>query len=164
MEPALIAAVVIPTIIGTAWAIYMIVHVTRECLRIRRDYNQRRAELNVISEAFSAEVRKLILEHRQQYQQQYHEELNFENNKKLLEDDNNGWMTEPFVNTTEENCSICVSDLKEDCIITKCFHKFHLECIKEWESVSQKTKLSFLCPLCKQDLYEELNLEIEGLL
>ena len=70
------------------------------------------------------------------------------------------WITDIFVNTTDEQCVICLNSLKENTILVKCHHKFHLNCIKKWELVSSKEDNPFLCPLCNQNLYSEINGDI----
>ena len=63
-------------------------------------------------------------------------------------------MTEPFTNTTDENCVICLCELDQDCIMTKCYHKFHLHCIQTWEKVSHEKRHDFSCPSCKHNLFQ----------
>lgn len=51
------------------------------------------------------------------------------------------------------NCSICLGDIKsEDQAETKCGHKFHKDCIKEWLG---KGTMGKNCPLCRQSIHKD---------
>lgn len=152
MHPTLLASIIISSIIGACYVIYLIVYIIKECSRINRESTMNMREVAAISE----ELRRLIAQHDLGDQP-----VNFESEEfgLMLNDVNSekGWMTEPFKNTTEEDCVVCMNTLTQDCIATRCFHKFHLECIKKWEFVSRKLKNDFVCPICKQKLYEKVN-------
>lgn len=166
MDTGLLATIIVCVIIGVSWGIYVIMHVTRRCLTINREHRERMRELN----RFSEQVRRFIQQHeeRERLNQQNRRECdnNSEHvnwNEITLEPNNtSSWMTEPFDNTTDENCVICLNELTSNCIMTKCYHKFHLKCIKTWEKVSHEShelhekNCKFSCPCCKQNLYEEL--------
>ena len=153
MEPALLAAIIIPSIIGGLWVIYMFVHTIRRCIEINREYAIRTQRLD--------EIRRMIHQYddRREFREQFREQLRkFRESRKSEGEmlDNEGWMTDPFDNTTDDECVVCLNALDKNCIMTKCYHKFHNDCIKKWEIVSKKSNAEFVCPICKQLLYQSL--------
>lgn len=99
------------------------------------------------------------------------------------ESDSSEWMTSVFTNTkknngedstvtvnnvtdvtniTNEYCSICSDSLNDGCIMTRCYHKFHYNCIKNWELTCKKKKTPFLCPICSHNLYQQLKLIVDN--
>jgi len=52
-------------------------------------------------------------------------------------------------------CSICLEELfngsKSECVMTKCLHVFHKECIFQWLKSCFSHESSLTCPLCRND-------------
>lgn len=45
-----------------------------------------------------------------------------------------------------ESCIICLEDIDCDFYITKCNHKFHLNCLNKWYKYKNN------CPICRSDI------------
>ena len=65
-----------------------------------------------------------------------------------------------------DNCSICLEEIKENEIVTKleCNHVFHEECINEWANVSGKQRqdnMIWECPLCRYTIRSDNPMEME---
>ena len=50
---------------------------------------------------------------------------------------------------TEDKCSICMENIKGECYITPCNHKYHKECIDKWKERNNT------CPMCRFKICEE---------
>ena len=50
---------------------------------------------------------------------------------------------------TEDKCSICMENIKGECYITPCNHKYHEECIDKWKERNNT------CPMCREKICEE---------
>jgi len=48
-----------------------------------------------------------------------------------------------YIMSGEETCAICLNNITNDIFISKCNHKFHNNCIKEW------CKKNNSCPSCR---------------
>ena len=58
------------------------------------------------------------------------------------------------------NCSICLEDCKANhqdpnCVLLKCKHTFHIDCIKNWILSGQPNNIR--CPLCREELLNNEN-------
>jgi len=152
---AILAAIIIPSLVIIAWMIYMIIYIVKKCHRFQQDdirINDALRELREQSELLEQNFD--ILEQNVQIKTDARlDVINLDMSNIQLD---KGWMTEPFYNTIEQDCVICMTELKENCIMTKCYHKFHFNCIKTWENVTHQKDLRFLCPSCKQELYQDL--------
>jgi len=51
--------------------------------------------------------------------------------------------------TTEETCSICTEEIKDNCVKTKCGHLFHNDCLKKY--LTQYCTRP-ICPNCRSEL------------
>jgi hypothetical protein len=61
------------------------------------------------------------------------------------------------------DCSICMGECKKDSdgYTTICAHKFHKACLWKWERSRKKVSQTFTCPICRKNLRQELNLQLE---
>ena len=58
----------------------------------------------------------------------------------------------------KESCYICSEELKiEDMYILRCNHIHHINCLVEWFKVSRNNNGIFECPLCRQEIFINLN-------
>ncbi len=48
-----------------------------------------------------------------------------------------------------EICSICYDDINELAYKTPCNHKYHINCLDEYEKIS---KVTIKCPICRGEL------------
>ena len=155
MQTETIFIAIFCSIIGSAWLIYMIIYVVRKCLEIQRVSEHHRE----LVEEFSEQVREFIRQHEAHFElhneeiesnklnEQYDSESSSSEQRiEIIHDDqvDNNWMTEPFENSTEDECVICLTTLKSNTIATKCYHKFHFGCIKKWEYTSKRCEKQFL--------------------
>ena len=46
----------------------------------------------------------------------------------------------------DNNCPVCLEELKDNVYITPCNHKFCKECITRWMSINR------ICPYCRQSI------------
>lgn len=70
-------------------------------------------------------------------------------NKPEEDDDEDDVKTIGSTDTDNDNCSICLDELdkpKSQCILEKCGHIYHNQCIKTW------TKKNNTCPLCRAEI------------
>ena len=55
-----------------------------------------------------------------------------------------------------DQCSICLEELfngsKSECVMTKCLHVFHTECIFQWLKRCSSHQSSLSCPLCRNNV------------
>tara|TARA_Y100000991_G_C21953561_1_gene340941 strand:+ start:1240 stop:1635 length:396 start_codon:yes stop_codon:yes gene_type:complete len=75
-------------------------------------------------------------------------------NKKKVQDINydNYFLKNPIPPEKELICSICMNNLNNNYVLTKCNHYYHKDCIYEW------LNLKMICPNCKSDLNQLENL------
>ncbi|AES81487.2 zinc finger, C3HC4 type (RING finger) protein [Medicago truncatula] len=57
---------------------------------------------------------------------------------------------------SRDQCSICLEELfngpESECVMTKCLHVFHEECIFQWLKRFSSHQSSLLCPLCRNNV------------
>ena len=63
--------------------------------------------------------------------------MNLENENKEIENHDN-------------NCSICLDDLKGKKVILNCGHSYHVECINTWIKSQFKNGILSACPFCRR--------------
>jgi len=52
------------------------------------------------------------------------------------------------------NCTICLGDLKSKKVILNCGHSYHIECINTWIKSQYNKDIVSECPLCRQTIIE----------
>ena len=67
---------------------------------------------------------------------------------------------EYYLYNLNKDCSICIEDCKPNrnnpsCVLLKCKHTFHFECIKNWILSGQDNNIK--CPVCRADLVNDEN-------
>ena len=60
-----------------------------------------------------------------------------------------------YIMSKEDTCAICLNNITNDIFISKCNHKFHNNCIKEW------CKKNNSCPSCREKNIVANNLIVE---
>ena len=64
----------------------------------------------------------------------------------------------PNYEMIKESCYICSKELKiEDMVILRCNHIHHIDCLAEWCQVSSDRYETLKCPLCRQDIFNDIN-------
>jgi hypothetical protein len=156
--PPLIGAVIAFTISGIA-ILYFIGKCIKDLIRVHRERNEHQEqfvnhvrELIAQQELFVNNVTDFIARH---------DSSNEEDNNEIESITPLKWRTDPFENLLDEECIICTEKLAKNTVLTKCYHKFHMKCIEKWEIVSRKMEMLFECPICKHDLYTELDFDIQ---
>ena len=54
----------------------------------------------------------------------------------------------------DNNCTICLGDLKSKKVILNCGHSYHIECINTWIKSQFNKGILSGCPLCRQTIIE----------
>ena len=54
----------------------------------------------------------------------------------------------------DNNCTICLGNLKGKKVILNCGHSYHVGCINSWIQSQFKKDIVSLCPLCRQIIIE----------
>jgi hypothetical protein len=57
------------------------------------------------------------------------------------------------MDTSKDNCTICLSVNNQKSITLRCEHKFHEACIKEWAYISYEKTNNAHCPLCRKNIF-----------
>ena len=52
----------------------------------------------------------------------------------------------------EQECIICLEELKTDIVVLSCIHKnhYHYKCLQQW--INQNNTLSKICTICEEDV------------
>ena len=65
-----------------------------------------------------------------------------------------------YIYNINKHCSICLDDCKANykdpnCVLLKCKHTFHIDCIKKWILSGQPNNIR--CPVCRSELLNNEN-------
>ena len=65
-----------------------------------------------------------------------------------------------YLYNINKHCSVCLDDCKANykdpnCVLLKCKHTFHIDCIKRWILSGQTNNIR--CPMCRSELLNNEN-------
>ena len=62
-----------------------------------------------------------------------------------------------ILNKCEDDCPICLEELKYDIAVLNCKHEYHFKCIQLWYAKKNKDGKHLNCPMCHNEYAEIVN-------